>query len=174
MKVFCISGKAGAGKDTIATMLQDEFGERGKRVLVIHYADLLKWMCSKFFGWDGKKDDKGRTLLQQVGTEGVRAKEPDFWVEFVAKVLTFFPDSWDVVLIPDCRFPNEVNYLRGHGFDCTHLRVERPGYNILSEEQQQHASERALDGFPVDVSVVNDATLWDLRNNVRHIVDSFC
>lgn len=36
-----ISGKARHGKDTTANMLYDEFKKKGKKTLIIHYADLL-------------------------------------------------------------------------------------------------------------------------------------
>ena len=175
MKVFCISGKAGAGKDTLGTQIETNLKEHGLNALVIHYADLLKWICSKYFGWDGSKDVKGRSLLQYVGTEQIRSKEPDYWVNFVIDIMKFFPDTWDAVIIPDCRFPNEIEKLREAGFDVVHIRIERPGYNILTEEQMKHPSEVALDNYPVDIRVRNDGTLWDLYHNyAREIVDQFC
>lgn len=77
-----------------------------------------------FFGWDGEKDEKGRTLLQKVG-DAIRAKRPDYWVSFISDIMEFFPGEWDYVLIPDCRFPNEVDYIKNAGFDAVHLRVRR-------------------------------------------------
>lgn len=48
--------------------------ERGDeyRVLVTHFGDLVKYVCEKFFDWDGVKDESGRSLLQYVGTNKVR------------------------------------------------------------------------------------------------------
>ena len=80
--VICISGKAGAGKDTVATMAKDMLVDRGERTLVVHYADLLKFICRTFFGWNGAKDAEGRTLLQTVGTDIIRFQKPDYWVDF--------------------------------------------------------------------------------------------
>ena len=78
VKVICISAKAQHGKDTSAAILKEIYEANGKRVLITHYADLLKYICKNFFGWNGEKDDYGRTLLQQVGTNIVCAKQPDF------------------------------------------------------------------------------------------------
>ena len=110
IKIICISGKAGSGKDTSAWMLKSELEKRGQVVLITHFADLLKYICKSFFGWDGVKDAQGRSLLQYVGTDVIRAKIPDFWVSFIANLLKLFPDQWDYVLIPDCRFPNEFEF----------------------------------------------------------------
>ena len=106
MKVICISGKARHGKDTLAGILKNHLEDQGNRVLIAHFGDLVKYICEKFFDWDEQKDERGRTLLQYVGTDVVRTQEPNFWTDFIKKVLTLFPDEWDYVLIPDCRFPN--------------------------------------------------------------------
>ena len=57
-KVILISGKAQNGKDTVANILREVLHENGERVLVTHYADLLKYICRNYFEWDGKKDEK--------------------------------------------------------------------------------------------------------------------
>ena len=165
MKVICISGKAQNGKDTTATYLYQYFIEHGKKAVIIHYADLLKFICTKYFGWNGEKDDYGRTLLQKVGTDIVRRKEPNYWVNFVASLLRLFSDEWDYVLIPDTRFPNEVDTFKSLMYDTLHLRVVRTNFvSPLSEEQQKHPSETALDNVIPDIVVYNDGTiaqLWD-------------
>lgn len=167
MKVFCISGKAGHGKDTFANLLADKLREKEQNVLIIHYADLLKWMCEKLFGWDGQKDDNGRHLLQYVGTNVIRSQRPDFWVRFVADVMTLFEDEWDFVLIPDCRFPNEIEYLKDHGFDVTHIRVVRDQFDShLTEEAQAHPSETALDNYPVNLVIHNNGTIQDMSDGI--------
>lgn len=167
MKVLCISGKAQHGKDTTAGMLKDALEADGYKVLVTHYADLLKYICQTFFNWDGNKDEHGRYILQYVGTDVIRKKNPDQWVEFVANILTMFSDEWDYVLIPDCRFPNEIDYMKTQGFDVTHLRVVRPGFQSpLSKEQQKHLSEVALDDVTPDHIIENDAGLYELRMKI--------
>ena len=57
MKIIVISGKAGAGKDTLGEIIRDKLEALDKTVLITHYADLVKYMCKQFFGWDGVKDE---------------------------------------------------------------------------------------------------------------------
>lgn len=167
MKVICISGKAQHGKDTSAGLIRDELTDHGCSVLVAHYADLLKYICRSFFGWNGEKDEAGRKLLQYVGTDIVRKKRPDFWVDFLVSVLDLFPNEWDYVLIPDCRFPNEIDTMKSVGFDVLHLRIVRPNFvSPLTEDQQKHPSETALDKYPADHIVVNDGTIEDLKRKL--------
>lgn len=168
MKVICISGKAQHGKDTVANMLKSILEDEGNSVLIAHYADLVKYICITFFDWDGEKDNYGRSLLQRVGTDIVRAQRPDYWVTFIAGILELFPEEWDYVLIPDCRFPNEINYIKNAGFDAIHLRVVRENFESpLTQEQQDHPSETALDGVKPDRYIYNNGTLEDLQREVR-------
>ncbi len=171
MKIICISGHARSGKDTSAKILRQIFWGYGKRVLITHYADLLKFICEKFLGSDGAKDENGRHLLQYVGTDVVRKQEPDFWVNFIIEVLKFFPDQWDYVLIPDCRFANEIEKLREAGFDTVHIRIERDSFdNGLSEEQKNHISETSLDNEDADYIIHNTGTVADLYKELYSIV----
>jgi hypothetical protein len=166
MKVICISAKAQHGKDTAAQLLKEYLESINKRVLIIHYADLLKFICTKFFGWDGNKDEAGRTILQHVGTDTIRRQEPDYWVDFVVKFLKLFSNDWDYVLIPDCRFPNEAEKMMA-SFDTKVLRIYRPNFNNgLSAEQLAHPSETSMDHYKFDAIISNDGSLDELRQKL--------
>ena len=170
---ICISGKAQNGKDTSAEIFKNELIIRGHSVLVIHQAALLKYICKAFFNWNGEKDEAGRTLLQQVGTNVIRKVEPDFWVEFIAKVTGFFKDTWDYIIVPDTRFPNELEKLKANDANVFHVRVIREGFKSpLTEEQQQHPSETALDGIESDFTLINDKGIDDLYGGVVSILDA--
>lgn len=173
MKILCISGHAQNGKDTFANFALEYLRERGDKVLVTHYADLLKYMCKTFFDWNGEKDDLGRGILQKVGTDVIRKQEPNFWVEYIAKVLKLFPNEWNYIIIPDTRFDNECSYLRNLNFDVTHIRIERPNFdNGLTAEQKNHISETALDKVKPDYILLNNGTLENFRGTTRVFVQS--
>ena len=170
---ICISGQAQHGKDTSAQMLKEELTNRGYSVLVIHYADLLKFICKNFFGWNGEKDERGRSLLQYVGTECVRKKDPDYWVDFVANLVRMFPNKWDFVIVSDVRFPNELSRIADAGFPATHVRIVRPGFdNQLTDAQKKHKSETALNGVAPDVWLMN-TSMDELRVQINVLCDTF-
>lgn len=172
MKIFCISGKAQHGKDTTANFMLEALAKKGESVLIFHYADLLKYIAKQYFGWDGVKDENGRKLLQELGTDVIRKKNPDYWVMFAVGLLRLFIDRWDYVLIPDARFPNEIDTLKEAGFDVAHVRVIRPGFdNGLTPKQQRHPSEVALDHVNPDYAVINAGTLDDLKEQVELVLD---
>ena len=171
MKVICITGKAGSGKDTVAATMKKILGWHKRSVLVIHYADLLKFICRQFFDWNGEKDLHGRNLLQWVGTDIVRAQNPDYWVSFVAGFLKMFQAHWDYVLIPDCRFPNERQRLIDEGFDTMLVRIIRDNYqSALTAEQQAHVSETAMDDVAADMTIYNDGSLDDLFSSAAEFI----
>ena len=169
LKIFAVSGKAQHGKDTFAKVLYDDLTNRGYRVLLTHYADLLKYICKTFFNWDGNKDERGRHILQYVGTEVVRNNRPDYWVEFILDILQLFGENWDYVIIPDTRFPNEIDMLKEHYDKVEHIRVVRPNFtSTLTYEQLNHPSEVALDSVTPDYIFENCGTIEDIKLKVAN------
>ena len=168
VKVIAISGHAGHGKDTVANIIEDYLKQDGKTVLITHYADLLKYICQTFFGWNGRKDEKGRSLLQYVGTDVIRKSEPNFWVDFVADIIKYFEEQWDYVLIPDTRFPNEFDRLKEKGLDAVHVRVIRKNYqSLLTNEQKKHPSETALDDTVPDFLFENSGSIDEKKKKIK-------
>lgn len=171
MKIICLSGKAGAGKDTAALCMKNLLEDKHRCVLITHYADLLKYICKSFFGWDGKKDENGRSLLQKVGTGAVRSRNPDYWVDFLIGIFDMFGERWDYVLIPDCRFPNEVSRLIDCSFDVVTVNVIRAGtFSVLTGKQKNHISENAMDTFAFDYTINNYGTIEDLKNEIEKFI----
>lgn len=176
MKVICISGKAGHGKDTAALYLKEQLELGDNSVLIAHFGDLVKYVCTSFFDWDGQKNEAGRELLQTVGTDIVRDADPDYWARFICDMLEFFPKCWDYVILPDLRFENELDLVvktcMKSGFHVTHMRIIRDNYvSDMTEEQQIHISETALDDYPPDIYVHNSGYLGEFYDNLLIAMD---
>ena len=155
MTVILISGKAEAGKSLTSKLISNQLSLLGKKVVKIPYGDYVKSTATTIFGWDGKKDEKGRTLLQWWGTNLVRQKSPDFWAESVIRLAYILDGEFDYLIIDDARFPNEIKLWEATPFETLTIRVERPGHsNILTQEQRAHLSETALDQWPFDVTLI--------------------
>ena len=151
-----LSGKSGSGKDMVAGFMKEELAKHGKKALVIHFADALKWILREYFDWDGKKDEVGRTLLQTVGTDMVRAMHPGYWTGIVVGFIQAMEpySDFDVAIIPDARFDNEVNIALENLKNCVSVRIER-----------NHPSETSLDCFAFDYVIHNDEGLDLLRDS---------
>lgn len=170
-KVICISGHAQNGKDTTASILKNVLEKDNKSAIIMHYADLLKYICKQYFGWDGIKDENGRTILQHIGTDIIRKKEPDYWVNFIKSFINLFYEEFDYFIIADARFPNEIDLIK-RDFDTTHIKVIRENFKSpLSEEQQKHISETALNNYVADLYIYNNGSISDLAKNIEYIKD---
>lgn len=169
MKIICIAGKARHGKDTAANYMKKKIELSGKKVLIMHYADLLKYICKTIFNWNGVKDEKGRQLLQYVGTDVIRQQAPDYWVDFVIGVLNMFYGDWDYVLIPDCRFPNEIERLKEAEFDTISVKIVRDDFvSELTSEQQEHISETALDDYEFNY-IIHNKSMGKFYQNLNQL-----
>lgn len=176
-KVILISGKAGSGKDTVGSALKENListGVPSEKIIITHYADLLKYIANSYFGWNGVKDIRGRSLLQYIGTDIVRARDERFWIDFIIRLLTVFADEWEYVIIPDARFLNEITEIQKI-FPTRTIRVTRNANSLLSEEQKNHISENELDDFDFDFHIKNDFESIDqlsefLKENIQKII----
>lgn len=153
MKIIMFSGKAEAGKTTAAEMVKEVLEKEHYRVAIIPYGAYVKETARLVFGWDGKKDEKGRQLLQWWGTDVVRKKYPNFWLETVQRLAMVVQDQLDYMLIDDCRFPNEIDNWKNN-WSCLAVRINRPGHeNALTPEQRNHPSETSLDNYDFDLTI---------------------
>jgi len=185
--IIGIAGKAQAGKDTTAMMLQTLLSNPNITWdmywnsdiifewdhFVVHYADLLKEVSQEML--DMPFDDFNsqevkeqyidwigmtvREFLQKLGTAVRKEIDPEFWVK--ALFNTYHNGN---VIIADVRFPNEAEAIKARGGII--FRIERYGAGAGN-----HISETALDNYDkFDYIIDNNGTLEDLFNTVKAIV----
>ena len=170
MKVITFSGKAQHGKDTTAKYVKETLESYGKKVVILHFADYLKYVCKEYFNWNGNKNEVGRTILQKVGTDLARKNNPDIWVNVVSDFILAFKTEFDYFLVPDCRFPNEINLLKEKYNETYSILVQRNEFdNGLTELQKSHPSETALDSYQFDITLINQEGLAYVKNNAIEI-----
>lgn len=107
--VITISGRSGHGKSTFAEYLEEELEGR-MAWLNVRRDRFAKGVKEKALevGWDGKKDQNGRALLQFIGTEwGRQCINQDIWVKDAAERIS---KDDQVIIFDDARFYNEVEY----------------------------------------------------------------
>ena len=170
-QIYLIAGKAQHGKDSVANILKNKLD--GK-TLIIHNADWLKCMAQLYMGWDGQKGEKGREILQKLGTEKVRLglNKPLFWVEKTCDTIEILKNDFDYFLVPDTRFRNEVYYPQSRFPNCVKsIRVERLNFKSnLTDEQKNHLSETDLDNFKFDYYIKSESGLDKLEIEVNSLI----
>lgn len=102
-----------------------------------------------------------REVLQVMGTDIFRAIYGDVWANAP------FNRDWqdaDVVVLTDCRFPNEKKATESK--DGVIIRLERnTGFS------DNHASEIALDGYTFDNLYQNNSSLEELEKYIRSVLE---
>ena len=178
MEIFMISGKSASGKDTLAKIMRKKLEDAGCNCITLHYADLVKFYAKQYYNWNEIKDEAGRTLLQQLGTNKVRNKYPDYWAEAIGKFLAATPNDFDCAFIPDARFVNEIEVVKYYNPNAYSIRVERfnedgtPYINpLFTPEQLQHPSETSLDEYnEFDYIVENDGTNLSILEDAADVI----
>lgn len=173
MKIILISGKAKSGKDTFAKILQSIILQHtpSSKTIITHYADELKYIATTYYGWNGNKDETGRSLLQQIGDE-IRNYNKDYFVNrLIQQIMAVSPDY---LIIPDTRRNNEINNWLYRGFSVITIRINRNKDNGLTQEQKQHISECELDKYNFDYFINNNGTLNDLNSECSKLVNNWC
>ena len=190
MKIILLSGKAESGKDTFHKIAEDFLLERynlgmgNLNVVRLAFADAVK-EASVNIGWNGVKDEKGRSGLIMVGNGAREYFDANVWIKkVIGKLDSLIYQSpyenrsfvEDIVFVTDCRYENEVTMLRdwANKNKCKSyaIRVERPFHkNKLTEEQRSNLSETALDDFGQwDFILGNEGTYDDLVAGVENIM----
>lgn len=177
--VIGVSGGLHSGKTTFTECLRNAFLTRGKYLATIPFAAPLKELCRREFGWDGEKDERGRRLLQVVGTDAGRAYNPRIWVDkWVRSALAQM--GFDVVVADDCRFDNEAEAI--HQMGGVTVRLLREGYEAPADQHTNHESERGIsspdyeftfrsgdtDGMQATAQALADALLARAHREERH------
>lgn len=174
MKTILVSGKSGSGKDIFASFLKEELEKHNKHTIITHYGDPVKYFAKEYFGWNGVKDERGRHILQTLGTDLVRSVLPNYWTGVIIGFLDAMEphNQFDVAIVADVRFPNEVEIPYEMLEDVTCIRIERRNADgskwtnpVLTEEQANHPSETSLDDYIFDYVVHNDEGLDVLKES---------
>lgn len=157
-----ITGKARAGKDTLARQLmrlgyrQDAFAHGVKEVT----AKLAGEPVSHFYDDDAKEAHSAnlgmtrRRAMQAVGNSMREAIGPNVWIRPL--FANWEESGRKPTVVSDVRYPNEADAIRRAGGLI--IRVERPNLIGLQGEEAAHASEIPLPDHLVDVVIVNDKT----------------
>jgi len=165
--IIGLCGKAGSGKDTVADIITKKCFKNDITCTTIHFAKALKNIAKTVFGWDGQKDERGRRLLQVIGTDCARAYDKDFWIKKWEELL-YWNQDYKVLLVPDVRFENEANAI--HIRNGILIKVFGRAFDL--GENANHASEAGLSKELIDYTIDNSLTIEALEEKVEFLLNS--
>lgn len=151
-KLIGVTGYAQSGKDEIGRICATHGYNR------VAFADEVKRIAF-MMGWDGKKDERGRRFLQDIGNRA-REYDQDVWVRLA------FAEAqrYERMVFTDVRFLNEARWIKNAGGVL--VRVVRDGVGPANDD----VSETELEQIRYDFLVNNSTTLDDLRENVDRLM----
>jgi hypothetical protein len=176
--VFLLSGWSTAGKDSVGTILQSEYG-----VQRLAFADVLKEMVAEEFQfpveWAHSEAGKlkkplmagGRTVRDILISRGqgirVERRDPGFFARIVAEKIK---QATVPVVITDWRMRIELRTLEEELENHIYtIRVYRDG---LDESPIQHSTEMELDDFRFDGYIKNPGTTHEeLKTVVKEVLE---
>lgn len=183
--IIGLVGFIGSGKGTVRDILVREHGYHG-----FAFADALKDAVATIFMWprgllEGDSNASRsfreridpwwshklgyevtpRLILQKMGTEACRHGIADnIWIAALEKRIHGYED----VVISDCRFPNELDFVRSVGGKIIHIkRGEDPTPEEISK---LHVSETAWRDFVPDYGIENNGTIEELRDKIKLVL----
>jgi hypothetical protein len=127
----------------------------------VRYRDSVGWL-----GAEKAKDKVAevRRLQQEVGQIMRRLYGDDFWVERLSDRIDDVVETGKCVIVPDIRFPNEVEMISWHRGYTT--LVTRPGFEPLD-----HVTDQALADFEDwDFVLANDGDIPQLHERVDRML----
>lgn len=168
-----ITGKARAGKDTVASFIVAAQG--GYRYA---FADPMRSML-RCVGidlddpyWQDRKEEiipalgvSPRRMMQTLGTDwGRELINPDFWIIMASQRLLL---NGPGMVISDVRFENEAEWVRKHGGRVIH--VVRP----TADAVEAHVSESGIKVDALDIQLFNTGTREELQDSVRSMLNVY-
>lgn len=178
--ILGLAGRAGAGKDYVASYLQATYRKVGR----VAFADALRKEVADLFGvdpWTKPYPEHVRWLLQGWGVYR-RTQNPEYWIDraresepdFVADQNPHVADVYDkpdLVVYTDVRFPNEVAAIKHRGgwvagvSASAPVRAQRLGIDMTAQlAMADHPSEQLDLTEHCDVIIRNEvdgaAPVW--------------
>lgn len=177
MLLIGLTGRAFAGKDTVADHLKRHHG-----FFKMAFADPLREGLKTLFGlgdWnfspEGKEEDipwigqSPRQLMQSLGTEWGRDRvHPEIWCRHMdLRVRARARTGHGLLVIPDIRFVEEARFVHSRGGKI--WRVVRP--DAPTTVHADHSSEQEQNRIEEEVTLLNDGTLEQLFEQADELLD---
>lgn len=175
-----LTGKAGAGKDTTADIIEEQLGK--ENVFRISFAQPIRDMLKAAFPiltdehFYGKLKEEvipglgksPRQLMQTLGTEwGRQCVKDSLWVDMALEKAEKARKEGKHVVITDVRFENEGTKVCAAGGHV--VEIVRPSHTATVGAASTHPSEGGVKG--VDIRVENIADLSYLREEVAEMLE---
>ena len=160
--IIGLTGTMGAGKGEVARIIAN----RIPGAVEVAFADRLKWIARHHYGWNGIKDERGRRLLQEIGTAG-RQYDDWMWVRHWLYAINAHVMA-PCIIAPDVRYDNEAEAIIDRGGVIWSVL----GNHGAASGIDNHESERGIDNCYVDHVINNGGSITMLADMVDSLIEA--
>ena len=174
-KIYMLHAAAQSGKNTCADKMKEYYENvLNKRVIIIAFADWVKDCMRRYYGITEYKTREGRTAITHFATDVCRKKDPLVWARVLGSTLLAMEEEWDIAIIPDWRFENELDMMEWYFPNkVVKVLITRPDVeekDNMTEIQRNHISETELDNFQNwDYNIINKT--GELVNTIEVLIN---
>lgn len=126
-----------------------------------------------------------RQILQLWGKEYRRDQDPDYWVKQLPYQINLLQRKLEAkdekgifkseelnICIPDCRYPNELEWIDKQGGKSIYI-IRIRDYDTLRTATTEHISEKAITFRDTDYMVRNEGTIEELHEKLDTLMKEF-
>lgn len=149
MKLILIAGASGSGKTCLGEKIVKYAKENGLRALQTEYSKYIKMYAREILGYDGTRENKPRTFLQNTG-DFIRKelKDETFFIRRMLEDFRIYEIYFDIVVISDVRLLLEIERMLESVYDVTTVFVKNEeSQKGLTEEEKKHVTENEFRKF---------------------------
>lgn len=171
--IILICGRARSGKNSFANYLREDYIIKGKKVIVSPYTKYLKYYIEQITGERIDDENKPRDLLQQISSKIIKGdlKNNNFFINRQIEDIDIYSYFADVIIIPDVRFPDEINIIKERYSTVVSIGITRKDYiSTLTEEQLNDITETALNDYHEYDYEVENVDKNDLKIKALEII----
>lgn len=171
-RIYLLSGKARHGKDTAAGFLKKFYEDDGKKVIFSRAGKYIKFYAMEMTDWDGTEETKPRELLQKLGTDVIREKldKVEMFIQRQLDDIEIYSYFYDAIIVPDIRLPREIESVKERFDNVVVIKINRINFEKeLTDSQQKHKTETAMDNFNDYDYVVTNDTLEQYEKDIYDI-----
>jgi hypothetical protein len=183
MKIVAFAHRRRVGKDQACTFMNSHLRVNGSKLHIIKasFAYELKYQTYLAFGWAGietpefydKNPEKKEEILPELGIS-----PRDLWIKYANDLRAIHPYIWinllfhkhkdcDLLLISDCRYPNEVKHI--HSLGGKVIKIHREGEKEFDDE----ADSALADWTDWDKVIENDSTLSNFYKKIANLCEEY-
>ena len=166
MKIFIVNGSNTVGKNNFVKFFSSNINSG--ILYEVSTVDIIKKVCKKYFGWDGKKDNKSRKFLSDIKKLWMEYNDGPF-LTTLSKINKINPDYVFIY----CREPIEIKKFKDYYKDDLITILIKRDDRVVAD----NSSDMNVGSYNYDYYIYNNGNKEEFKitcdeffNKIKHIL----